>query len=149
MGGQASARSPLAQGLPEQYIPDQSIIENSKPLGQGLPVGICTTPQCPPCVRTDPTHRQTARYSGTRWPRIWLGKFSHGYGAGGGRDLITGGKEEGVKVSSCHLGPCTSCHLGIPSVLAPGKELFEILQMQFFFLWSTFFTQGCWTTDQL
>ena len=142
--GRPSARSPLAQGLPEQYIPDQSIIENSKPLGQGLPVGI---PLLPVYVLT----RHIGKLQGTRghvgralaweiFPRIWSRR---------GRDLITGGKEEGVKVSSCHLGLCTSCHLGIPSVLAPGRELFEILHMQFFFLWSTFFTQGCWTSDQL
>ena len=98
MGGQASARSPLAQGLPEQYIPDQSIIENSKPLGQGLPVGICTTP---PCVRTDPTHRQTARYSGTRWPRIGLGNFptdmeQEGAGPDNWRK---GGRSEGLFLS--------------------------------------------------
>ena len=97
MGGQASARSPLTQGLPEQYIPDQSIIENSKPLGQGLPVGI---PLLPVYVLT----RHIGKLQGTRghvgralaweiFPRIWSRR-------GAGPDnWRKGGRSEGLFLS--------------------------------------------------
>lgn len=105
--GRHSARSPLAQGLRQYtYTRAGSTAEHNReqliPLGQGSPAGITPKRPPPPPTVVQRTDRHFGKVHRTRghdrafacweiFPRIWSTPRRCG--------PITGGKEEGVKVS--------------------------------------------------
>ena len=141
MGGQALRTIAISTRFASVYIihntPGSTAEHNREqliPLGQGSPAGITPKRPPPPSTVVQHTDRHFGKVHRTRghdrafacweiFPRIWSTPRRCG--------PITGGKEEGVKVSwgnPCHIGvplvtlECllshgsTSCHLGMPIV---------------------------------